>query len=93
MSTVVISFWYENFREAVQIAIIGLPRINKFLGSSDAMFFQHCDQHLGIYDRTGIKQFHRPTKAWMAGRCTRIRPPTDRLGTVVLPFMSRREFL
>lgn len=58
MRAVVVGFGHEHFGGAVQIAVIRLAGVDKFLRRNDAVLLEHHDEHLGIDDRAGIEKPH-----------------------------------
>src|SRR5688572_19787900 len=57
VGTVVIGLGHENFGEAIQVPVVREVRLRECLGRGDSMFFQHGHEHLGVDERTGIKEF------------------------------------
>jgi len=55
---VVIGFRHKNLRWAAQITVVRRGGVNERLRGGDAVFVEHGDEHFGIDDRAGIKQFH-----------------------------------
>ena len=66
---VVIGFWDEDLGGAAQIAVVRQRGVHEILRGGDAVFFQHHDEHLGVDDRAGVKQFHAGK---INHRCTQI---------------------
>jgi len=58
VGTAVIGFRHKNPGRTTQIAVIRHGGIHELLPGRDTMLFKHRHKHLGIDDRTGIKQFH-----------------------------------
>ena len=58
VGAVVIGFWDEDLGGAVQVAVIRQGGVHEILRGGDAVFFQHHDEHLGVDDWAGVKQFH-----------------------------------
>lgn len=58
MRAVVVGFGDEDFRGAVQVAVVGQRRVGEFLRGGNAVLFEHDDEHLGVDDRTGVKKLH-----------------------------------
>jgi len=58
VGAVVIRGRHEDAGGPVQIAIVRRGGIHEFLRGGYAVFFQHHHEHLGVHDRTGVKQFH-----------------------------------
>lgn len=54
----VIRFRDEDLAGAVQVAIVWRGGIHEVLRGSDAVFFEHHHQHIGVDERAGVKQFH-----------------------------------
>ncbi len=55
---IVVVFRHEDSRGAVQVAVVGQRGVHEILRGGDAMFVEHRDEHLGVDDRAGVKQFH-----------------------------------
>ena len=54
-----IGFGHEDLGWAVEVvAVVGRGGVHETLGGGDAVFFEHHDEHLGVDDRAGVKQFH-----------------------------------
>jgi hypothetical protein len=58
VGAIVIGFGHEHFRDAIQIFVICLRGVLKFLRRDDAVLFEHDDEHFGVDDGAGVKQFH-----------------------------------
>ena len=58
VGAVVIGFRNEDLGGAAQIAVVRQRGVHEILRGGDAVFFQHHDEHLGVDDRAGVKQFH-----------------------------------
>jgi len=58
MRPLIIRFGYEHLGRSVQVSVVRLGWINKFLRRDDAVFLEHHDEHLGIDNRAGVEKFH-----------------------------------
>jgi hypothetical protein len=58
MGAIVIGFGDEDFREAIQIAIVRQAGVHKFLGADDTVLLEHDDKHLGVHDGTSVEELH-----------------------------------
>ena len=54
----IIRLRHEDFREPVQVAVVGRAGIGKLLRGDDAVFVEHRHEHLGVDDRAGVEKFH-----------------------------------
>ena len=58
MGAVVVGFGHENFRQSIQVAILGQAGVHEFLRGNDAVFLEHHYEHLGVHDRAGVEKLH-----------------------------------
>ena len=58
MGAIVIGFGHEDFRRAIQVAIVGQAGVHEFLRGDDAVFLEHDDEHLGVHDGAGVEKLH-----------------------------------
>src|SRR5436190_4705233 len=58
MGAIVVGFGNKDLGGAVEIALIGEFGFGEFLGGSDAVFFEHGYEHLGVDKRAGVEQLH-----------------------------------
>ena len=58
VGAVIIGFRHEDLGATAQIAVVGRGGVNERLRGGDAVLVEHGDEHLGVDDRAGVKQFH-----------------------------------
>ena len=58
VGAVVVGLGHKDARGTIQVAVVGLRGVFKFLGRGDAVLFEHRDEHLGVHQRAGVKQLH-----------------------------------
>ena len=77
VGAIVIPFGNEHFRGTIQITVVRLSGVDKFLRGFDAVFFQHHHKHLGVDHRAGVEQFHsRNYPRWTARKQAKVKKET-----------------